>query len=80
MSDTKTITILKSTVCGGRPVQPGEVVDASSSDAFYLLATKAATTGGQLVENEEKPRRGKKKAPINRMIDQEELEDRDPGE
>lgn len=42
MSDTRTIKILKSTVCDGLTVSPGDVVDASLSDARYLVNTKAA--------------------------------------
>jgi hypothetical protein len=38
----KTIRLLKRTVCGGVPVAPGDVVDASARDASYLVATGAA--------------------------------------
>ncbi|MCK9563521.1 MAG: hypothetical protein M0R02_12480 [Bacteroidales bacterium] len=38
----RTIRLLKHTVCGGKPVGPGEVVDASHRDASYLVATGAA--------------------------------------
>jgi hypothetical protein len=73
----KTITILKSTVCGGQSVKPGDVVEASARDAFYLIATKAAVPS-DAVEAVEK--RGRKKAPVNRMIDAEDLESRDAAE
>lgn len=68
--DTKTITMMKSTVCGGVSVKPGDVVEASAKDAFYLISTKAAVEGGEV------KKKGGKKSPVNRMIDGEELENR----
>ena len=38
----KTIKLLKNTVCGGKAVGKGDVVDASDRDAFYLVSTKKA--------------------------------------
>lgn len=73
------IRMTKSTVCGGVAVKPGDMVEASDKDAFYLVATKAAVkVDGVAIE--EAPKRGRKKAPENRMIDPEELENRDAGE
>jgi len=69
----KTITMIKSTVCGGQSVKPGEVVEASDRDAFYLVATKAAKLEGDAPV--EKKTRGRK--PANRMVGEEELESRD---
>lgn len=64
---TRTIRMLKQTVCGGVSVKPGDVVDATLRDAHYLVSTKAAEPC------DEKPkRRGK----ANRMIDQAELQTR----
>ena len=40
--DTRTIKIVKTTVCGGLRVSPGDVVDASLGDARYLVSTHAA--------------------------------------
>ena len=71
----KTIEILSDTVCGGKPVQKGAVVDVSPTDAHYLIATgKAVAT-----ERVKKPK-AKKKAPANKMVDIEALETRDAGE
>jgi len=42
MSDTRTIKIVKQTVCGGKTVSPGDVVEASLGDAFYLVNTGSA--------------------------------------
>jgi hypothetical protein len=70
------ILMLKSKVCGGVFVNPGDVVEASSADAFYLLATKAAVRAPDGEIAEESPKRGRKKAPENRMISGEELENR----
>lgn len=75
MSDTKTITILKSTVCGLRPVEPGDVVQASPADASFLVATRRAMYGGDIAK-EDQPKRGRKKSPENRMIGGEELDNR----
>jgi hypothetical protein len=75
------ITILKSTVCGGLPVKPGDVVEASAKDAFYLTATKAAiaTPDEELADDApaERKTRGNKKSPVNRMVDEDDLETRD---
>lgn len=73
MSDTRTIKILKSTVCTGRPVKAGDVVDASLEDAWYLVNTGAAEP---FVE-EEKPKAARK---TNKMVNTKELEARDAGE
>jgi hypothetical protein len=72
--DTKTITMMKSTVCGGVSVKPGDVVEASVRDAFFLISTKAAVEGGEV------KKKGGKKAPTNRMVDEDELMNRDSGE
>lgn len=71
------ITILKSTVCGGASVRPGDVVEASAKDAFYLTSTKAAMTTpeGEADAPAEKKTRGKK-SPVNRMVDESDLETR----
>lgn len=70
MSDTRKITILKSTVCGGKPVSPGQAVDASLKDACYLVNTGAAEPYVEV----EKPKR---KATTSVKTD--ELETRDAG-
>lgn len=74
MTTTRLITIAKATVCGGKSVKPGDVVEASVKDAHYLTTTKAATyaTDAPVAE-----KRGRKKAPINRMVDDAGLENRD---
>jgi hypothetical protein len=72
------ITILKSTVCGGVAVKPGDVVEASDRDAYYLIATKAAVHGGVVAEPPIK--RGRPRSPVNRMIESGEIENRDAGE
>ncbi|KZL17537.1 hypothetical protein [Pseudovibrio sp. Ad37] len=36
------IEILKRTVCGGEPVAPGDVVNASEKDAKFLINMKKA--------------------------------------
>jgi len=69
--ETRTIRILKQTVCGGVPVKPGDVIDATLRDARYLVNTKAAEPC------DDKPRR---KGKTNRMLDQGELETRAEGE
>lgn len=61
-------------------MNPGDVVEASSYDAFYLTATKAAKLAPEdeaPVEKApvEKKTRGRK--PANRMVGEEELESRD---
>lgn len=73
MNDTQTIKILKKTVCGGKPVSPGDVVEASLGDARYLVNTNSAV----LFEKpavEVKPKRKTK------MIKSDELETRDLGD
>lgn len=70
------ITMLKSTVCGGAAVKPGQVVEASDRDAYYLIATKAAMAGAV----EQPAKRGRPRSPVNRMIESGEIENRDPGE
>lgn len=70
------IIMRKSTVCGGVAVKPGDEVEASAKDAFYLISTKAAVKAPDGEVAEEAPKRGRKKSPENRMIDGEELENR----
>jgi len=70
MSEYKQIKILKHTMCGGKAVRPGDVVDAMLGDARYLVNTGAAEP---FVEAE-KPKRK------NKMIDTQEMEVRDLGE
>jgi hypothetical protein len=69
------IIMLKSTICGGKSVKPGDVVEASAYDAFYLTATKAAKLAPEDDAPVEKKTRGRK--PVNRMVGEEELENRD---
>ncbi len=77
----KNIKMMKATVCGGRPVSVGEVVEASDRDAFYLIATKAAIeSAAAAVADDDAPKRGRRRAPVNRMIEPGELENRDSGE
>lgn len=73
---TKTITMIKHTVCGGVPVNPGDVVEASLRDAYYLIATKAAIEGA----TEQPAKRGRPRSPVNRMVEADEIENRDLGE
>lgn len=65
----RTIRLLKHTVCGGVPVGPGAVVDASPRDASYLVATGAA----EYCEGSAKPA-GKRR---NKMVDMGELTTRE---
>lgn len=69
------LKILVSTVCNGKPVKAGSVIEAEGSDARYLVIT------GKAVEyTEPAPKaRAKKKSPVNRMIDSTELDNRDAG-
>lgn len=62
------IHILKATVCGGKPVAPGQELEASSKDANYLIATGAAEPA-----DDTKPKPKKK---ITKMVDTDELETR----
>jgi hypothetical protein len=63
--DTRTIKILKATVCGGLRVSPGDVVDASLGDARYLVNVKAAEPCEKPVVAE-KPKAERK--PKNKMV------------
>jgi hypothetical protein len=73
VAETKTIEILKDTNCDRKRVKAGDIVEASTKDAKFLINTKKA------VLSEGKAKRGRK-SPVNRMIDPEELENRDAGE
>lgn len=67
--DTRTIKILKATVCGGLRVSPGDVVDASLGDARYLVNVKAAEPCERPAEKPrvaEKPKAERK--PKNKMV------------
>lgn len=68
--DTRTIKILKATVCGGLPVSPGDVVDASTGDAHYLINTQAAEPFEKPVAEKPKAERKLK----NKMISSKTLE------
>ena len=70
--DMQKIKLLKSTVCGGKNVQCGEVVEASPKDAFYLLTTGAAVEYVEPVKTTRKT-----KAPSNKMVEEQELQNRD---
>lgn len=70
--ETRSIEIVKNTICGGVRVRIGEIVEnASKKDAAFLINTKRAVP-----YDGEPPKRGRKKAPENRMISGEELENR----
>jgi len=48
------IKILKSTVCGGKPVEKDKVIDASEKDANYLIGIGKAESSDKKKE-EKKP-------------------------
>jgi hypothetical protein len=57
------IKMIKASNCDGKPVQPGDVVDASNKDGRFLVALGFA-------EPHTEQKRGRpKKAPVNRMDD-----------
>ncbi len=65
------IRMLKSTVCGGKKAAAGAVVDASATDARQLI------NAGKAEEyTAPKIKRRKKSPPVNRMIDENELDNR----
>lgn len=66
------IKMLETTNCDGKRVIKGEVVDASSKDGGFLIATGQAVA----YEAEKKPaqKRGAKKAPVNRAIKDDEID------
>lgn len=74
------IQLLRSTFCDGKHCKTGAVVEASAKDGSFLVNSGAAVKVED-VQVETKPvRRGRKKSPTNRMIDPEEIENRDAGE
>lgn len=72
--DSRHIRILKATVCGGQVVAAGQVVEATLSDARYLVNTGRA----EPCEAQENAPKGKApKRTINKMVDADGLETRD---
>lgn len=81
------IEILKMTMCGGRRVKAGAVVEASDRDAAFLVNTRRAKrvsaapieeSTEELTEQDDQspgPKKGKapKKSPTNKMVDAENL-------
>jgi len=59
------IEILRSTNCGGKHVQPGDVVEASNRDANLLLGIGFAKEYIELP----KPKSKAKRSPTNRMAE-----------
>lgn len=69
------IKMLQSTNCDGKYAAAGSVVDASSKDARYLIATGMAE---EFKAEAKKPvqKRGAKKSPANKMVSDEEIASR----
>jgi hypothetical protein len=65
------IEILRSTNCGGKHVQPGDVVEASNRDANLLVGIGFAK---QYTEPQ-KPKSKAKRSPTNRMAETEVARD-----
>lgn len=81
------IKMLKSSICDGKRVSVDQVVDASDKAARFLLLTgKAVVSKSAPVVEEDQPaedapqKRGRKRAPVNRMVEEDEIENRAPGE
>ena len=68
MSETQTIKLLKNTVCGGRPVMKGDIVEASLKDARFLI------NRGRAEAAEAPKKRGRPKADKNKQVEPDELE------
>ncbi|MCB0056735.1 MAG: hypothetical protein KDE45_06920 [Caldilineaceae bacterium] len=89
------IKMTKASVCDGKRVAIDQVVDASDKAARFLLMTGKAVVfepaaaeesqadgaDDQFSEVEKAPKkRGRKKSPVNRMVEGDEIENRDLSE
>ncbi|MEE4250694.1 MAG: hypothetical protein V2I38_08905 [Alcanivoracaceae bacterium] len=76
------IKILKSTVCAGQRVKADAVLDAPTKDAKFLINSGKAVECDEpkAAKKSEPKQRAAKKAPVNRMVEAEDLDNRDAGE
>ena len=72
------IKIMKSTVCAGQRVKADAVLDAPTKDAKFLINSGKAVECDEPKKAPEK--KAAKKAPVNRMVEAEDLDNRDAGE
>ena len=70
------IEILRDTVCGGQRVSVGDVVPASGRDATLLISMGKARLAEPEPEAKKGPKAKAKKAPANKQVTSDELENR----
>lgn len=85
------IRMLKASICDGKRVAVGDVVDASDKSGRFLLLSRKAMVFDEPAHQAEEPeaeqpaeeapkKRGRKRAPVNRMVEGDEIENRDLSE
>ena len=74
------IKMLKSSICDGERVTVDQVVDASDKSARFLLLSRKAVLFEEVVAEDAPKKRGGKRSPVNRMVEEDEIDNRDAGE